>query len=68
MIAEGERMVNEYDPRNLELRLAQEAEVYEMAGRLTEGVAARNFQRQARILSGMVAALRSSQLGRSATR
>ncbi|HEX6884696.1 MAG TPA: HEAT repeat domain-containing protein [Planctomycetota bacterium] len=68
MIAEGERMVNDYDPRNLELGLAQEAEAYELAGRLTDGVAARSFQRQARILSGMVAALRGVQPGRSASR
>jgi len=68
MIAEGERMVNDYDPRNLELQLAQQAEVYELAGRVTEGVVARNFQRQARVLSGMIATLRGAQPGRSATR
>jgi hypothetical protein len=68
MIAEGERMVKDYDPRNLELRLAEEAEFLGTVARYTEGPAARSFQRQARQLGQIVASLRATRDGRRAAR
>lgn len=64
MIAQGEQMVKDYDPRNLDLGLAKEAEFYGTLARYTDGPTARAFERQARQLSGIVAALRGSLDGR----
>jgi hypothetical protein len=64
MIAEGERMVRDYDPRNLELRLAKEVELLDTVARYTEGPAARSFQRQAKQLGQIVASLRATRDGR----
>jgi hypothetical protein len=68
MIAEGERMVREYDPRNLDLRLAEEAEFLGTIARYTEGPAARQFQRQAKQLGQIVASLRATRTTRAAQR
>jgi hypothetical protein len=68
MIAQGEQMVKDYDPRNVDIRLAQEAEVWAKAAQLTDGPASRMFQRQSRVLSELVAAMRGAQVGRSAKR
>jgi hypothetical protein len=63
MIAEGERMVKDYDPRNLELELAGQAEFLDTVARYTEGPAARSFQRQAKQLQQIVASLRATRDG-----
>ena len=68
MIAEGERMVKDYDPRNLELRLAEEAEFWGMVAQHTDGAASRAFQRQAKQLGQIVTALRSTRDGRRSAR
>src|SRR5688572_26339657 len=64
MIAQGEQMVKDYDPRNLDLGLVKDAQLYDTLARFTDGPARRAFQRQAKQLAGIVAALRSSQDGR----
>lgn len=61
MIAEGERMVREHDPRRLELELVAEAEFWSTMTRYTSGAAQRGFQRQARVLERMVGTLRAAQ-------
>jgi hypothetical protein len=58
MIAEGERMVNDYDPRRLELGLAEEARAWSTIAKYTSGPAARGFERQARQLEKLVSSLR----------
>lgn len=68
MIAEGERMVKDHDPRNLELRLAEEAEFLGTVARYTEGPAGRSFQRQARQIGQIVASLRATRDGRRPAR
>lgn len=66
MIAEGERMVREHDPRSLELGLAEEAEFWGKVAGYTDGPAARSFERQAKQLSQIVCALRTTRDGRPA--
>jgi len=61
MIAEGERMVKDYDPRRVELELAEDAKLYETLARYTDGPAQRSFQRQARMLAGMVSSVRGAR-------
>lgn len=68
MIAEGERMVKDYDPRNLDLRLAEEAEFLGTVAKYTEGAASRSFQRQAKQLSQIVTSLRATRDGRRPAR
>jgi hypothetical protein len=60
MIAEGERLVQDYDPRRLDLELAEEAELWGTVAKYTDGPAARQFERQARQLEQLVASLRAS--------
>lgn len=61
MIAEGERMVKDHDPRNLDLGLAEEAAFWSSIAPYADGPAALSFQRRARQLSGIVAGLRMGQ-------
>jgi hypothetical protein len=61
MIAEGERMVREHDPRRLELELAKEAEFWNKVAGHVDGPAARNFKLQARQLDRLVSALRTTR-------
>jgi len=61
MIAEGERMVKDYDPRNLELELKGQAEFYDTVAKYTEGPASRAFQRQAKQLEQIVTSLRATR-------
>lgn len=68
MIAEGERMVREHDPRKLELGLAAEAEFWGTVAKYADGPAARSFQRQARQLDQIVMALRTTRDGRRSAR
>jgi hypothetical protein len=68
MIDEGTRMVKDYDPRRLELGLAEEAEFWGMAAEHTEGPVSRAFQRQAKQLGQIVAALRATRDGRRSAR
>jgi hypothetical protein len=68
MLAEGERMVKDHDPRNLELGLAKEAEFWGTVARYTDGPASRAFERQARQLEGIVTALRTTRDGRRRAR
>jgi hypothetical protein len=68
LIAEGERMVKDYDPRRLELELAEEAEVLDMVAQYTDGAPARAFQRQARQLGQIVSGLRATRDGRRPAR
>jgi hypothetical protein len=68
MIAEGERMVKDYDPRNLDLRLAEEAEFLGTIAQYTEGPASRSFQRQAKQLGQIVGLLRATRDGRRPAR
>jgi hypothetical protein len=68
MIAEGERMVKDYDPRNLELRLNEEAELMGTVAKYTDGPASRAFQRQAKQLERIVSSLRATRDGRRSAR
>jgi len=68
MITEGERMVKDYDPRSLELELAEEAEFWGKMVQYTDGPATRAFQRQAKQLGHIVTALRATRDGRRAAR
>jgi hypothetical protein len=68
MIADGERMVKDYDPRDLDLGLAQEAEFWGTVAKYTDGPAARSFERQAKQLAQIVTTLRSSRDGRRSAR
>lgn len=61
MIAEGERLVREHDPRSLELGLAREAEFWGTMAKYTDGPAARSFERQARQLDQIVMGLRGTR-------
>lgn len=61
MIAEGERMVKSYDPRRVDLELAEDAKLYETLARYSDGPAQRSFQRQARLLASMVSAVRNAR-------
>lgn len=60
MIAEGERMVQSYDPRALDLGLEHEAETWATIARYTSGPSKRAFERRAKQLQGLVATLRAS--------
>jgi hypothetical protein len=68
MIAEGERMVKDHDPRNLELGLAKEAEFWGKVAGYTDGPASRAFQRQAQQMQQIVSALRTTRDGRRPVR
>jgi len=68
MIAEGERLVKDYDPRSLELGLAEETKFWDTIAQYTEGPASRAFQRQARQLGQIVTALRATRDGRRPAR
>lgn len=61
MIAEGERMVREHDPRSLELGLAEEAEFWGTVAKYTDGPAARSFERKAKQLGQIVSGLRATR-------
>ena len=50
-----------YDPRRVDLELAEDAKLYETLARYTDGPAQRSFQRQARLLAGMVSTVRSAR-------
>jgi hypothetical protein len=65
LIAEGERMVADYDPRRLELELEADAEFYRTVARYTDGPAARAFERQARQVQQIVASLKRAQVARA---
>jgi hypothetical protein len=60
MIAQGERMVREHDPRRVELGLAEEAAFWKEMTRYTSGPAQRAFERRGRQLERVVGALRAS--------
>ncbi len=60
LIAEGEKMVEDYDPRRVDLELAQEAEFWSTVSRYTGGPAQRAFERRGRQLERIVSSLRSS--------
>jgi hypothetical protein len=60
MIAEGERMVQSYDPRALDFGLAHEAETWSTIARYTSGPSKRAFERRAKQLQGLVTTLRAS--------
>lgn len=68
MIAEGERMVRDHDPRNLELELAEEAEFWGSVARYADGPAAASLQRRAMQLGGIVSSLRLDRDGRRPAR
>jgi hypothetical protein len=61
MIAEGERMVRDHDPRRLELELAEELDFLETIAQYTEGPARRAFQRESRMTRRLVETLRSAK-------
>ena len=60
LIAQGEEMVKNFDPRRIDLELEQDAEFYATMAKYTEGPASRGFSRQSRQLRGFIQALRSS--------
>ena len=61
MIESGKTLVNEYDPRRLELELAADGQFYSKLAGLTSGAASRAFMRQSRQINRFVSALRASQ-------
>jgi len=61
MIQRGRDMVSGFDPRAIELGLAEDARVYGTIASLTEGSTSRNFARQSQQLYKMVAALRAGR-------
>ncbi len=59
MIAEGERMVRDHDPRRIDLELAREAEFMSTLTRYTSGPAQLGFQRRSRQIAQIVSSLRA---------
>ena len=61
MIEGGRTLVSNYDPRRLELKLAEDGRFWSRMADMTSGAAGRGFSRRARQVSRFVSALRASQ-------
>ena len=61
MIESGRTLVGDYDPRRLELELAEDGRFFSKIADLTSGAASRGFSRRARQVNRFVSALRASQ-------
>jgi len=57
LVARGEKMVSEYDPRRVELELKQDAEFYRQVAPYTTGAARQSMERQAEYYRRMVEAM-----------
>jgi len=61
MIESGRRLVNDFDPRRLELDLAEDSRFFSTMAAMTSGATSRGFSRRARQVNRFVLALRASR-------